>query len=38
MRDWLLELLPLALALYFVVFPDDFHSVLAWLDNLVFRH
>ena len=28
MREGLLVLLPLALVLYFVVFPDHFHSVL----------
>jgi hypothetical protein len=38
MRDWLLVLLPLALVLYFVVFPDHFDLVLGWLDSLLFQH
>lgn len=38
MRDWLLVLLPLALVLYFVVFPDHFDLVLGWLDSLLFKH
>jgi hypothetical protein len=38
MRDWLLVLLPLALVLYFMVFPDHFHSVIGGLDSIVFTH
>lgn len=38
MRDWLLVLLPLALVLYFMVFPDHLHSVIGGLDSIVFTH
>jgi hypothetical protein len=38
MRDWLLVILPLALVVYFVVFPDHFASVMRWVDGIVFKH
>ena len=37
MREWLLVLLPLALALYFVVFPDQFNAALDALGGLIFN-
>jgi len=30
MRDWLLLTFPLILVLYFLLFPDQFHALLAW--------
>jgi len=35
MRDWILTLSPLAAAIYFLVYPDQFRELLAWLALLV---
>jgi hypothetical protein len=37
MREWLLVLLPLALVLYFVIFPDQFSAAVDTLGGLVFN-
>ena len=38
MRDWLLVLLPILIALYFIIFPDQFHVALNWLHEIVFQN
>jgi hypothetical protein len=35
MRDWLMVLGPLVLAIYFVLNPDQFHSSLDWIGRVV---
>ena len=37
MREWLLMLIPLALVLYFVIFPDQFSATLDFLNGLIFK-
>ena len=37
MREWLLMLIPFALVLYFVVFPDQFSVTFHWLGQLFFQ-
>ena len=37
MRDWVLVFLPVALVLYFVLFPNHFEMTLYWLDSLIFK-
>ena len=37
MREWLLVLLPFALVLYFVVFPDQFSAAVDALGGLAFN-
>ena len=34
MRDWLLMLAPLALVLYFVIYPDQFSAFMSWAAQL----
>jgi hypothetical protein len=38
MRDWVLVILPVALVVYFLVFPDHLISVVRWVDGIVFKH
>jgi hypothetical protein len=38
MRDWLLVLLPVLIALYFIIFPAQFDVVLNWLHGIVFQN
>lgn len=33
-RDWLLILTPIAIALYFLLHPDQFTILTQWLENL----
>ncbi len=35
MRDWLLLLAPIALVIYFLVYPDRFSAFMAWASHLV---
>ncbi len=35
MRDWLLILVPIATALYFTIYPDQFFATLDWLTRLL---
>ncbi len=35
MRDWLLPFAPVAVVLYFVVFPQQFEAVMNWAARLV---
>jgi len=35
MRDWLFLLAPPALILYFVTFPDQFHSFMIWARTMM---
>jgi hypothetical protein len=35
MQDWTLMMAPLGITFYFLVYPDQFKSVLAWLAALV---
>lgn len=35
MRDWLLLLAPIALILYFLVYPDQFSAFMAWAQSLI---
>ena len=35
MRDWIIILAPLAATIYFLVYPDQFKELLAWLTVLV---
>jgi len=35
MRDWIFILAPLAAAIYFLVYQDQFKKLLAWLTVLV---
>jgi hypothetical protein len=37
MREWLLMLIPIALVLYFAVFPDQFSASFHWLGQLFFQ-
>jgi hypothetical protein len=37
MREWLLMLIPFALVLYFVIFPDQFGAAFHWLGQLFFQ-
>ena len=37
MREWLMVLLPLAIILYFVVFPDQFSAAMQFLGQVFFR-
>ena len=30
MRDWLILTFPLILVVYFLIFPDQFHALVAW--------
>jgi hypothetical protein len=34
MRDWVLILAPVAATIYFLVYPDQFRELLAWLTML----
>jgi hypothetical protein len=34
MRDWLLLLAPLALVLYFAIYPDQFSAFMSWAAQL----
>ena len=38
MRDWLLVLLPILIALYFILFPDQFDVALKWLHGIIFQN
>ena len=38
MRDWLLVLLPILIALYFIIFPDQFNVALNWLHGIIFQN
>ena len=31
MRDWLLILAPFAIIFYFLLYPSDFNTLIAWL-------
>jgi hypothetical protein len=33
MREWLLVLVPIALVIYFLVYPDQFHAITNWLTH-----
>jgi hypothetical protein len=33
MREWLLVLVPIALVIYFLVYPDRFHAITNWLTH-----
>jgi hypothetical protein len=35
MREWLLMLVPVALIVYFVVYPHQFSALLTWLLGLI---
>jgi hypothetical protein len=35
MRDWILAFAPIAATTYFLVYPDRFRELLAWLTILV---
>ena len=35
MRDWILILLPVAVVVYFLVYPDAFSAVVAWVQSIV---
>jgi hypothetical protein len=37
MREWLLMLVPVALIIYFVVYPNEFSALLTWLGGRPFR-
>jgi hypothetical protein len=37
MREWLLMLVPVALIIYFVVYPNEFSALLTWLWGHSFR-
>jgi len=30
MRDWILVLIPVAIIVYFIVYPDQFSALMAW--------
>ena len=38
MRDWLLVLLPILIALYFILFPDQFDVALKSLHGIIFQN
>jgi hypothetical protein len=38
MRDWLLVLLPVLIALYFIIFPDQFGVMLNWFHGIIFQN
>lgn len=33
MRDWLMMTAPLPVIVYFLIFPDQWHAVVAWVMN-----
>ena len=35
MRDWLLVIAPVAIALYFWYFPDEWRALVYWLEGLL---
>jgi hypothetical protein len=35
MRDWLLALAPLALVIYFVMYPAKFYGLIQWMVGLM---
>ncbi len=35
MREWSFVLAPLGLTMYFLVYPDQFRTVLSWLSFLI---
>ena len=35
MRDWILLSVPVAAAIYFLVYPDQFRELFAWITALV---
>jgi hypothetical protein len=35
MRDWLLLLAPIAFIVYFLIYPDQFSTFVAWASHLV---
>ncbi len=35
MRDWILLAAPMAAAIYFLVYPDQFRELLAWITVLI---
>ena len=35
MQDWILILTPVSLVTFFLVYPDQFHHVLAWFGHLI---
>lgn len=35
MREWLYILVPMAVAIYFVMYPAKFHSLIQWLMSLL---
>ncbi len=35
MRDWLLILTPIAIAIYFPIYPEQFKIITDWLGNLL---
>jgi len=35
MRDWVLPVAPIALVVYFIVFPDQFSALLGWAADLM---
>jgi hypothetical protein len=35
MRDWFLALAPLAAALYFLIYPDQFKAIVDWAASLL---
>ncbi len=37
MREWWLVVLPFAIILYFIVFPDQFTEALDWLGRAIFQ-
>jgi len=35
MRDWVLVLTPIAVVVYFIVYPDQFHAFMMWIERLI---
>jgi hypothetical protein len=35
MREWLLVLAPVAVVIYFVIYPDQFAALLHWANNFM---
>jgi hypothetical protein len=35
MREWLLALAPVALVIYFVMYPTKFHGLIQWIVSLI---
>lgn len=33
MRDWLFVIIPIAVVCYFVVYPEQFHALMLWVEQ-----